>query len=147
MNLGLLDVGAVALGGSLGAVTRYLITAAMTDSPLAKATQMVAQVVGGGAAFGTTLANLTGCFALGLLFQYSESFANNPQEAINPRLLLCLRVGFLGSLTTFSTWMGEMTLMGHQGRAAASLGLLSINLVGGCLLFLIAIAAVRGVTS
>ncbi len=71
----------VALGGFLGAVTRYFAGLILT-SPL-----------------NTFCVNITGSFILGTLMYYTE-YAGY----VNQRTRLFLGIGFLGSLTTFSTF-------------------------------------------
>ncbi|MBB3204398.1 fluoride ion exporter CrcB/FEX [Rhodopirellula rubra] len=62
-------------------------------------------------------------------------------------MMLAIRVGVLGSLTTFSTLVGDAAVLGSEGRTTMSLTLMSVNLIGGWALFLIAAASVRGVLS
>ncbi|MDZ4662485.1 MAG: fluoride efflux transporter CrcB [Pseudomonadota bacterium] len=52
--------------------------------------------------WGTLAANLIGCYALGTIYYFSEI-----QDVIGPGLKLAIAVGFLGALTTFSTFMIE----------------------------------------
>ena len=138
---------AVVIGGGLGALARYAI-ALLTDHPtISRPLTAVSHSLGGGPALGTTIANLIGCLLLGGLYQYSENWAAMAQTPLNPRLLLAIRVGFLGSLTTFSTLIGEMSILGTSGRLDASFVLLAVNLIGGVLLFVAAMAVVRGVMS
>ncbi len=74
----------VALGGFCGAIARYLIGIALT-SPV-----------------NTFCVNITGSFILGGLMYYTE-YAGY----VNQRTRLFLGIGFLGSLTTFSTFAVE----------------------------------------
>ncbi len=75
----------LAVGGSLGAITRYLVGGWVLDwlgpSPI-----------------GTFFVNITGAFLLGLFMTLSEERFLWPSEY---RLLVA--IGFLGSYTTFST--------------------------------------------
>ncbi len=139
-----MNVLAVAIGGSLGALCRYGITLLCTQGPLARNIAGIGDVVGGGASFATTLANLSGCLFLGVLYQWGESLAAVGQSPLSPRAMLALRVGVLGSLTTFSTLIGDVAVLGSENRAAASLTLIAVNLIGGGVLFFLAAAAVKG---
>lgn len=141
------NVLAIAIGGALGALGRYGITLLFTQTAISRATTGLSHFVGGGASFGTTIANLTGCLLLGGLYQWSETVAAMAETPLNPKVLLAIRVGFLGSLTTFSTLIGDCAVLGSEGRPAVSLTLLSVNLIGGWVLFLFAIWAVRGIMS
>ena len=78
---------AVAAGAALGAVCRWLLTVGLGSM--------------GGLAAGTLAANLVGCFAAGIL---AGCFAVFP---VNDALRLLLVTGFLGGLTTFSTFSTE----------------------------------------
>lgn len=78
---------AVAAGAALGAVCRWLLTVGLGSM--------------GGLAAGTLAANLVGCFAAGI---FAGCFAVFP---VNDALRLLLVTGFLGGLTTFSTFSTE----------------------------------------
>jgi CrcB protein len=71
---------------------------------------------------GTLLANLCGCLLIGLLA------AQPPRRA---RLFLWGGIGFSGSLTTFSTWMLQLTRALHAGRFSELAASLLIPLAGG----------------
>ncbi len=99
---------AVFVGGGLGAVARWALTVWVgrrwPAAPLPWATLGV---------------NVLGCFALGLLVPL---FAQRPQS---PVLRAALTAGFLGGLTTFSTF-GIETLSAY--KSAPTLGILNISL-------------------
>lgn len=142
-----MNVLAVAIGGSLGALGRYGLTLLFTHSPLNSLIAGPARWMGGGAGFATTIANLLGCAALGALYQWVEGTAATGSTPLSPRTLLALRVGFLGSLTTFSTLIGDATVLSMENRPVASLTLLGVNLFAGLALFWLAAAFVRGAAS
>lgn len=90
---------AVAAGAALGALCRWLLTVGLGSV--------------GGLAAGTLAANLAGCFAAGIL---AGCFSVLP---VNDVLRLLLVTGFLGGLTTFSTFSTESVgflLDGAWGR-------------------------------
>ena len=109
---------AVALGGAFGALARYGVAMAAARF--------------GAEAFpwGTWIANLAGCFLIGLLVP----FLLGPQAA-TARLLLV--TGFLGAFTTFSTFSLDTVGLMQAGRP----GLALANAVGsvvlglGCVVF------------
>lgn len=82
------------IGGALGALLRYLISFLNTD---------------GGFPIGTLIANLTGAFVMGLLTALTIAFF----QTIRPKK--AITTGFLGALTTFSTFQLELIHMfDHQ---------------------------------
>jgi len=82
-----LDILAIALGGALGSLLRYGITSVM------------GRVIFPGFPWGVFIANMIGCFLIGLLSGYFV-----PNEHIPMYVKLGILVGFLGGLTTFSTF-------------------------------------------
>lgn len=108
---------AVAAGGALGAMARYLV-----------ATQVV-QWLGAGFPYGTLTVNVVGSFILGALVE-TMALAWSP----SPELRALLVVGVLGAFTTFSTFSLDTVLLieRHQSALAALYILLSVALsVGG----------------
>lgn len=80
----------VALGGALGALTRYTVTLA------------AASFLGSSFPYGTLLVNGAGSFLIGLLtFFFTQHFPSPLASAF-------LVTGFLGGLTTFSSMMNEI---------------------------------------
>jgi CrcB protein len=79
--------------------------------------------------WGTLAANLIGGYLIGLCVGI---FQNMPQLAPEWRLL-CI-TGFLGALTTFSTFSAEVVGMLQQGRLALALFTAGIHLLGSLVL-------------
>ena len=79
--------------------------------------------------WGTLAANLIGGYLIGLCVGI---FQNMPQLAPEWRLL-CV-TGFLGALTTFSTFSAEVVGMLQQGRLALALFTAGIHLLGSLVL-------------
>jgi CrcB protein len=103
MNFGM--VAAVAAGGAIGAVGRYLL-----------ATQ-VGHWFGTGFPWGTFAVNVIGCAIMGVL---TELFAL--AWSPSPELRALLTVGILGGFTTFSAFsLDTILLMERQVWAAALL--------------------------
>ncbi|MBW4531440.1 MAG: CrcB family protein [Aphanothece saxicola GSE-SYN-MK-01-06B] len=68
------------------------------------------------------VANLLGTFLLGVI-------AGLP--APRPRLMLLAGIGFCGSLTTFSSWMLQISLALRRGRPDKALAVVLISLLAG----------------
>ncbi len=87
----------VALGGSIGAVFRYLISIFMI------------QVFGSSFPFGTLLVNVLGSFLMGVIYALGQ------MSHISPELNALFGIGLLGALTTFSTFSNETLLLLQEG--------------------------------
>ena len=92
----------IGLAGALGAATRYLLGHSIAE-------RMSPQIP-----FGTLLINVTGAFAIGLLFALAS------QKLLSPALQTILATGFLGGYTTFSTLCWEGTQLVRKGNPVQS---------------------------
>ena len=103
----------VAGGGAAGAVLRHLVNVAF--GPRAEGSFPLA----------TFVVNLVGCLLLGGFLAWTEG-----REAIPDGLRLAVATGFLGALTTFSTFVadGRGLLVESAGPKAAAYLLLSVAL-------------------
>ena len=108
----------IGVGGAAGAVARYLVDG------------WVSALAPGAFPWGTLIVNLSGAFALGLLFGLATERAVLPPEIRAP-----LMIGFLGAYTTFSTLMLESWRLVEDG----SIGLALANLVGSSVLGILAV--------
>lgn len=109
----------VAPAGALGALARY------------GTGRMVTRVTGLGAPWGVMAVNLLGAFLVGLVA--GLAMGHGP--------FLVLALGFLGSYTTFSTWMVEADLLAEGRRyITALLGVVG-PAIGGVVLVAAGIAA------
>jgi CrcB protein len=88
--------------------------------------------------WGTLAANLIGGYLIGLCIGI---FQNMPQLAPEWRLL-CV-TGFLGALTTFSTFSAEVVGMLQQGRLALALFTAGIHLLGSLVLTYLGLYTVK----
>jgi CrcB protein len=102
------------LGGSLGALSRYSIALS------------VAKHLDSRFPLGTLLANLTGCFLIGICFALAER-----TNLLVPSARLFFMTGFLGSLTTFSTYALETSRSLSTGSNPIAIANFLINNVGG----------------
>ena len=114
----------VFIGGGLGAVSRYGLSLA------------AARLAGPHYPWGTLAANLIGCLLIGALADLGARTALVP-----PQTRLFLVTGFLGGLTTFSTYALE-SVAAAQGGGGLSAGM--VNLVAhNALGFALVVAGMR----
>jgi CrcB protein len=79
----------------------------------------------GGVTEADLVANMLGSFLLGLIVSLPTP---------RPRLMLLGGIGFCGSLTTFSSWILELSLALRRGRPFDALAVVLVSLVGGLVL-------------
>lgn len=109
----------VALGGALGAVCRYLLTALVDQVPI------------GPWKLGTLTVNLIGCFLFGLVWARADM-----KLQLEAPMAIALMGGFLGALTTFSTFAFHTTALVKQSDYAwAAVNLLTNNGLGIAMIF------------
>jgi CrcB protein len=108
----------VMLGGSLGALCRYGVSL------------LAVRLFGNSFPWGTLLVNLSGCFLIGLSFSLAD------RNIMTPSTRLFCVTGFLGALTTFSTFALETTnaLRGASNMIAGQ-NFVSNNIGGLILVF------------
>ena len=115
-----MDLVLIGVGGFFGAIARYLV-----DGWVSGSTKV------GAFPLGTFVINLSGAFALGVLFALALEKA-----AIDPRIRGPVMIGFLGAYTTFSTLMLESWRLaedGSWGLALVNIGLSGV--LGMCAVF------------
>ena len=78
--------------------------------------------------WGTVGVNLLACFVLGLLVSLEASCGEGSR-----RLMLLLATGFLGSFSTYSTFIAEIHSLLRQRNRAEALVLLVSSVAGGLL--------------
>ena len=79
--------------------------------------------------WGTLVANWVGAYAIGVAVVFFQS-----QTQIDPAWRVAIITGFLGALTTFSTFSLEVVTLLQQGRWALAAGSASLHLFGSLLL-------------
>jgi CrcB protein len=109
----------VMAGGAVGALCRYGISVASV------------RLFGPGFFWGTFIANMIGCFLIGALFSLTDRWA-----ALSPSVRLLLMTGFLGALTTFSTFALETVAAVKTGNLTAAFANVMANNAAGLLLVL-----------
>jgi fluoride exporter len=104
---------AVALGGALGGCARYGVDLLLPAAPQ-------------GFPWATFAANIGGAFGLALLLVLLLQVWPPVRH-----VRAFLAVGFLGSFTTFSTWMVELDRLVADGAAGVAAAYLAATLLGG----------------
>ena len=83
---------------------------------------------------GTFISNLLGCYLVGIAVAY---FANHP--AVSSEWRLFIITGFLGGLTTFSSFSAEVVSLLERGQLTWGLGLALMHVCGAIALTLLGI--------
>jgi fluoride exporter len=105
---------AVAGGGAIGSVARYVIGVLLLRA-------------GNGFPVSTLLINVVGSFLIGLFARLFDA----PDH--NQVLRVALTVGICGGFTTFSTFSAETVTLLQQGKAGRAALYVSVSLVAGVL--------------
>jgi CrcB protein len=84
--------------------------------------------------YGTLLVNLTGCFLLGLIGQFTLN-----RMVISPDWRVAIGVGFFGGYTTFSSFGWETTKMLEDGEWAWATAYVGASVLAGLLLTIVGI--------
>lgn len=111
---------AVALGGAFGAMGRFALATWLFP------------VLGPRFPLGTLVANLTGCFLVGLAYCLIVE-----KGIVAPEYRPFLITGFLGALTTFSTFSLDALLLWENGYPMTAV-LYAVFTLLGCLLAVVA---------
>jgi CrcB protein len=119
---------AICLGASAGALVRWQLGLWLNvaNSPLTHVP------------LGTLAANLLGGYLIGVCVAVFEAWPD-----LHPSWRLALITGFLGALTTFSTFSAEVVQMLMQQRYALALGTSGLHLFGSLLLTIAGIQSVH----
>jgi CrcB protein len=112
---------AICLGASAGALARWQL--GLWLHPLGTTASSLHM--------GTLAANLIGGYLVGICVAVFQA-----QPQLDPVWRLALVTGFLGALTTFSSFSAEVVAMLSQQRYALALGTAALHLLGSLLLTL-----------
>ncbi|MBP2649822.1 MAG: CrcB-like protein [Firmicutes bacterium] len=104
----------VAVGGGVGSVTRYLVS------------NLLAARWGSEFPYGTLIVNVIGCFIIGIFMTLITE-----RIMVNPYWRLLITVGFLGGLTTFSSFSYETLKLVGDGNIYYAIYNIGFNLLVG----------------
>ena len=107
-----LDLAIIALGGGIGSVSRYLVTI------------WAAERFGSAFPYGTLLVNVAGSFIIGL---FMTLFLERLE--LDPQWRLFIAVGFLGGLTTFSSFSYETLRLVQEGAMSQAFANAGSNVI------------------
>lgn len=124
----MLTVIAICLGACVGALSRWQLGLWLNPNSAAA----------GLLPWGTLAANLIGGYLVGVCVGV---FQQLPE--LDPVWRLAMVTGFLGALTTFSSFSAEVVAMLQQGRLALALGTASLHLFGSLALTLLGLKTVE----
>ena len=123
----MLTVIAICLGACVGALSRWQLGLWLNPG----------SVSSGLLPWGTLAANLIGGYLVGVCVGV---FQQLPE--LDPVWRLALVTGFLGALTTFSSFSAEVVAMLQQGRFALAVGTATLHLLGSLALTLLGLQTV-----
>ncbi len=116
----------VGVGGFLGSVSRYL-------------TQVVVErYLHSTFPWGTFVANIAGCFLIGLVYALSER-----GNLLSPEWRIFMTVGFCGGFTTFSSFAYNNLTMLSENNLVQLLGNIGLSLFFGIGAVYLGIVAIR----
>ncbi|MGE5186436.1 MAG: fluoride efflux transporter CrcB [Acidobacteriota bacterium] len=121
------NVAAVCAGSALGGGARYLVTLATANL----------KTLGTGFPHGTLIVNMLGCFLITFIMAIAAA------TTMSANLRLFLTTGFLGGLTTYSTFDYETTKFFQDGVPTTGLINLAVTVLGCFAAGLLGIAASR----
>jgi CrcB protein len=108
-------------GGSIGALSRYGVSL------------LAVKLCGSRFPWGTLAVNLAGCFLIGVAYALAE----RGSTWMTPSVRVFFVTGYLGALTTFSTYALETTsAAGADDHVGALLNMAANNLIGLALVLL-----------
>lgn len=122
----MLNILVVAAGGSIGAVSRYLVST------------WAAERFGASFPYGTLIVNVVGCFIIGIFMTMTTE-----RFIINPYWRLLITVGFVGGLTTFSSFSYETFRLLEDADMMMAFYNIALNLALGFFATWLGIGAAR----
>lgn len=122
----ILQILLIALAGSVGALSRYGLSS------------LVSNVFGDKFALGTLTVNIIGCFLIGFVMHISLS-----TDIISVDIRNAVTIGFLGALTTFSTFSYETFKYIEDAQWIHAGANVALNVILGLIATIIGLATAR----
>lgn len=110
----MLKIVLVAVGGGIGATTRYLVST------------WAAERFGTDFPYGTLIVNVVGCFIIGAFMTLATE-----RLIVNPYWRLLVTAGFIGGLTTFSSFSYETLRLLEDADLTMALYNIALNFILG----------------
>jgi fluoride exporter len=119
----------ICLAGALGTGARYLIGL------------WAAERFGSAFPYGTLIVNVIGCFLIAAILQSTLE-----ATTFSPTLRLALTTGFMGGLTTYSSFAYETTALFRSGSSTAALANFGLTTLACFIAVVLGLAAARALT-
>jgi CrcB protein len=103
----------IGFAGALGSMARYLVAV------------WAGRALGAGFPYGTLMVNLVGCFLIALISELALT-----TTLVSPTLRLTLTTGFMGGLTTYSTFNYETTNFLRERAILEGFANVAVTLLG-----------------
>jgi CrcB protein len=121
---------AIAIGGAIGAVSRYGIA------------QIVILINGANAApFATIMVNVIGSGLMGVIYGYLSTGG-----MLAETVRVFIMIGFLGALTTFSTFSMDIMAAIDRGQVVYAMLYAAVSVAGSILAFILAVLMMRAIS-
>jgi CrcB protein len=121
---------AIAIGGAIGAVSRYGIA------------QVVILINGANAApFATIMVNVIGSGLMGVIYGYLSTGG-----MLAETVRVFIMIGFLGALTTFSTFSMDIMAAIDRGQVVYAVIYAAVSVAGSILAFILAVLMMRAMS-
>lgn len=121
---------AIAIGGAIGAVSRYGIA------------QVVILINGANAApFATIMVNVIGSGLMGVIYGYLSTGG-----MLAETVRVFIMIGFLGALTTFSTFSMDIMAAIDRGQVVYAVIYAAVSVAGSVLAFILAVLMMRAMS-
>lgn len=118
----------LAIAGGLGALSRYGLSG------------LVQRYSGATFPWGTLAVNVIGCFVFGIIWAVATE-----RMALSPDVRIIVLTGFLGSFTTFATFMSESHRLLADAEWMLAFANLGVTYVSGLGVFILGLAIGRGI--